>query len=457
MSGFLLPRPAVATPGQITAFRPPKRLLPIVVVPGIMGTRLSESVYEDDDSRKQLLSQSLVWNPRGQFPIIPPVGPGPLVGLGVPLNVFAQLKISGISPGAIAFNANRLMRVGEPLYPDELNGPASPDSDELEIVNYNHLVTDNYGKLCRHLNKDLNNMLTASGSGVKIKVFCAGYDWRQSNRVSAVEVGRVVDKAYDASEGRGVIIVAHSQGGIVSRILCKNGYENKVRALILVGSPTLGAPKAYAMLRNGQGDVLIQYAILRTLSSAEVGRFCRAIPSIYQLCPTTAFGQTHRHWLNFDPMKTGYPYNAQFSDCAVSQKTLYSDFHTGFTEAGHDMLCQSNVNEAQAVHDALRTSGGASYMHHNTFCIYADGIPTVAEVDVTHIPQIDGVERVNVVDLKLCAGEGDGTVPVASASPVHVNNKFAGQYNWPMAEHGELCNDPRVVGTVAGIIGGLGG
>lgn len=296
--------------------------LPIVVVPGIMGTRLT-------DPR----TDKLVWNPMGE-----PLGEG---------------------PGVFTVDPDRLQQVAAPLVPDETHRYelASKHKQVAHIKHWYNLIPKFYGDLALHLAG--MNLEALEGRHLTPKVYCCGYDWRQDNARSAARLAGVVDEALRETGARKVIIVAHSMGGLVARYYCRVlGGEARVHQLILLASPTLGSPAAYAQLRQGLygvyvkdlstlaqrgdqagleeeviesavqgmlglsnvasqgadgiasvfGDLLIAMSLGagRFFTREESRYFARQIPAIYQLLPTAAFCHRNPSWVMFDPLATGH-------------------------------------------------------------------------------------------------------------------------------------------------------
>ncbi|MEU0738937.1 CHAT domain-containing protein [Streptomyces sp. NPDC006134] len=94
--------------------------------------------------------------------------------------------------------------------------------------------------------------------GTAVRYFT--YDWRLSHRLSAHLLARAVDRWLTGWRGRGhpgarVVLVCETEGGLVGRYFAEVlGGRDVLRALITVGTPHLGTPKALALvLGTGQG------------------------------------------------------------------------------------------------------------------------------------------------------------------------------------------------------------
>lgn len=308
----------------------PQRNLPIILLPGIAGSRLTDPV-----------TGKMAWNP-----------------LGFPL---------GKDPGEFAADFDRLSQVSAELVPDE--GHAFDDDDKRpeaisgldvapHVKHYYNVLNGVYGKFAKAL---LTLSTDTSPPLVRPRIYCCGYDWRQDNAKSAMRLAEVVEEALAETRERRVIIIAHSMGCLVARYYCRVlGGEAKVHRLYLIGAPTLGAPGAYLNLKHGlpglyakdivedtwkgdkaaileegiqmgsmveggilnavspggglidkvtafTGDLFIALSLGagRLLSRDDTMRFARQIPALYQLIPGAVYCRENKNWIIFDPAATG--------------------------------------------------------------------------------------------------------------------------------------------------------
>ncbi len=354
----------------------PHRHMPIVVVPGLMGSRLSDPK-----------SGKLAWNPKG-----------------IPF---------GAGPRAFKVDYGRLSQ-SNPLVADEKNGfkDRARRNEVKHIRHYNNIIGEFYGDLAKALAEMHGGSFEEFG--VKPRVYCCGYDWRQDNARSALRLAEVVEEALaDTREDR-VIIVAHSMGGLVARYYCHAlGGESRVHALVLIGSPTLGAPTAYVQLKAGmhgsypreigeaidsgdpakivpqvghvftnlvrglsavntRGDVMELFDVVyialclgagRWLSRDETRYFARQLASMYQLMPNKAYCHTNNHWVLFDPLATGHPptgtmlvFPTLLDAVTDGVAAALSGIDEGAAKAGEDL---KHAVEKLKPGEALRTSARA--------------------------------------------------------------------------------------------------
>lgn len=97
--------------------------------------------------------------------------------------------------------------------------------------------------------------LEANGYIADENLFTMPYDWEQSNILTAIQLEQKIDEVQEICECGKVDLVAHSMGGLVARqYIQSNDYGNDVDQLVFLGTPHLGAPKAYLMWEAGEND-----------------------------------------------------------------------------------------------------------------------------------------------------------------------------------------------------------
>jgi pimeloyl-ACP methyl ester carboxylesterase len=321
------PRTGYAKVGEDASLYAPVRYLPIVIVPGMAGSRLTDPV-----------TGKLAWNPLGK-----PLGKG---------------------PGVFAVDYDRLQQITAELVPDETHGwdeddPNFKDAAQIKHITHGHWTL--YSPIAIRLSKLATEI---PGLSVKPKIYLAGYDWRQDNAKSALRLAAVVEEALAETRERQVILIAHSNGCLVSRYYCRVlGGESKVHRLFFLGGPNLGAPQAYIFMKDGPpgiyakdmyedakhgqkgkalaegvmeggqvvsgvtnwamnpkmgaqdgatgitGDLFIAMCLGagRLLSRDETISFFRKVTGLYQNLPTSIFCRDFKNWLIFDPAATGLP------------------------------------------------------------------------------------------------------------------------------------------------------
>jgi hypothetical protein len=147
-------------------------------------------------------------------------------------------------------------------------------------------VDDVYGNFLDFVSRDLGYK-----AGVDFETF--GYDWRQSNRITAERLASFIGSMLDRS--REIKIVAHSMGGLIVRLLLGDDRFASLRphitSFIQIGSPVTGSSRALATLKGNISfgtacDLLLRLAQhLNPQSYHNLIASLQTFPSLYELLP----------------------------------------------------------------------------------------------------------------------------------------------------------------------------
>lgn len=209
------------------------------------------------------------------------------------------------------------------------------------------------------------------------------YDWRLSNRASAVALKQRVEpllERFRSQPGRAdarVVFVGHSMGGLVARYYVDvlGGHEI-TRKVITLGTPHRGALNALETLVNGIRKGFGPFSI-------DLTQMARTMPSLYQLLPEYA--------------------------CIESPAGLRKTTELSLPDLGSDA-----VADAMRFHDELRDATAGDPLGYDSHPIIARTQPTsttarLAGGRIETLRTIDGSDD-----------GGDGTVPRLSAIPYGV-------------------------------------
>ncbi|MCU5203394.1 lipase/acyltransferase domain-containing protein [Bacillus paranthracis] len=119
------------------------------------------------------------------------------------------------------------------------------------------------------------------------------YDWRQS-------VLDIVDDFVDFiletadSSNEDIILVAHSMGGILSKLailkIQEKGRIDVIKKLITIGTPWKGSPEAYKVLEYGEPGIYSNLSqVLPLFNDKDTRSLARQLPSTYQLLPSEEY------------------------------------------------------------------------------------------------------------------------------------------------------------------------
>lgn len=293
--------------------------------------------------------------------------------------------------------------------------PPEPDTPEPVIIIPGILGSEknNDGKWVidpiLHTYDDLIATLDANHYTPEVDLFTFPYNWRKSNVETALLLKEKIDAVKAICECEKVDLVAHSMGGLVARqYIQSDAYENDVDQLIFLGTPHLGAPKAYLMWEGGEVGpfgLRIDYlasSLLEAILSFEAHEYGydnlfdyvrnEPITSVQQLLPT------YNYMYDGDILRV-YPQN-------YPANGFLEDLNAHIT---------SLLNSGIEIHNIV---GALPSQTSTIFGIDAENNPE-------HLPKWEhGYPKLFDAPLGshgLILGEGDGTVPIASASFVNEN------------------------------------
>lgn len=260
------------------------------------------------------------------------------------------------------------------------------------------------------------------------------YDWRKE--LAGTALNELATKLDEVAQGEKIDIIAHSQGGLlIKRLLFERpDYQDKIRKLIFIGTPHLGAPKAAKALMYGD-DMGVSFLTMG-LDPEELKRIGQNMPSVYELLPSDEYFQAYSHYLGSANRRTVFhPWRlTPFSQSETDQ---------ALTEAGLNM---NLVNQADTFHsyafDNINFISSGMEVHN----LVGHGRPTIM-----------GVYKKSDGGYKVAYGSGDGTVPLASAEGIG----GAKVHHFYDAEHGRMMTDDatrnRIIQILASPVENSGG
>jgi hypothetical protein len=351
----------------------PKRVLPIIFLPGIMGSNLRMSVQRQQELRQK---DNIAWRPDI-------LGPTNIGSASNDSAAGRQLRLDPLQTTVDVYN---------PSGPSDISGDGRHGNVKLDKSFRSPLLTDDpptahnrrtavqkarargwgevffgsYGELLQHLESRLNNTfsngklpqdwrdvvgvdphlhwsadrslpqqalteeeLKKIATGCWFAVYAFGYNWLQSNGDSAKIIAKRINQTMDDLTQSGyecnqVILVTHSMGGLVGRALVHPKYGNlqdKVLGIVHGVMPAIGAPAAYKRMRAGFEDPGMMHGPEASIGAKvagncgdEVTAVLANAPGGLQLLPSDSYGNgwlrvTH-NGRNLDKWpKQGDPYS----------------------------------------------------------------------------------------------------------------------------------------------------
>lgn len=330
----------------------PKRVLPVIFLPGIMGSNLRMS----EQRRKELRQKdNIAWRPD-------------ILG---PSNIRRNAKSSAAERQLRLDPLQTTVDLYDPSGPSDVSGDGRHGNVELEAGFRSPLLTDDpvtvpngraavqkarargwgevyfksYGQLLQRLESRLNSTFSAGklqqewrdvigvdpqawspdpalpqqalteeelkkvATGCWFAVYAFGYNWLQSNgdsaKIIATRINKVIDDLnHSGYECNQVIVVTHSMGGLVGRALVHPKFGNlqdKVLGIVHGVMPAIGAPAAYKRMRAGfedPGMMSTSLSVIEASIGAKVaGNYGDEVTAVLanaigglQLLPTESYG-----------------------------------------------------------------------------------------------------------------------------------------------------------------------
>lgn len=292
---------------------------------------------------------------------------------------------------------------------------------------------DSYNKICEYL----------TDKGYDVIPF--GYDWRDSNYVSANKLKRTIEDVIDTKGVSKVDIVAHSMGGLVSKQYIIDNNGKYVDHFITMGTPFFGSPQAFQFLKTG-------YSLAGPVKASK--STIRTIPSIYELLPSSNYytkngkgylGETESEITLYG--YGGYVYSSESTkETTVWSKATADSFIRNNVDHNNEII-GSLYDSAEKFHDWQTADVSDSLDNPNHFYrIIGDSQPTTAYyyVDTYSINGKQGKKK------RLLSKEanGDGTVPMSGAAPGASNTWYVSE------DHGNIPSNSDALDAVDDILNG---
>ncbi|MTD45078.1 hypothetical protein GKE82_12445 [Conexibacter sp. W3-3-2] len=218
------------------------------------------------------------------------------------------------------------------------------------------------------------------------------WDWRKDPRSQVHVLDRAIDELRcqgptpcDAPRVRKVVLVAHSQGGLLSRAYVADpARAAKVSRLVTVGTPTWGSPKSIFPLVGGVETPIGGLGMDVFLDNDDLKVLARNLSGGFSLAPSPAYGP----WLDVPT----------FSSTRMDADSA-PDFYAAI--GGNALLVRQQAQAHRELYDRFGSLNGVDYQ-----VVAGRGMATITDVKLLY----GADERVEAT-----FGEGDQTVPLKSA------------------------------------------
>jgi len=376
------------------------RALPIVFVPGIMGSNLKVKGGVDGKEFKvwtvdskagialQQLGKSAGDRQRLMHPDRTEVDPGgavPRQPIGVLRNE-AHFRQRGWGEVSAVSYQNMLIWLEEHFNGQRGSG-IGHSSHEVINATLRSLV-DRNGWEAQKPFEPLTQAESSKAEAWQYPVYVCGYNWLASNEVAATRLASRVDAIIEANNSvfgdcEQVIVVTHSMGGLVARRCAQlPGMDQKIAGVVHGVMPAIGASVAYRRCKIGMWDEDAATSLVIGRTGKEITAVFAQSPGALELLPTS---QYTREWLQI----YGDTNPADWMETAARNpyQELYQERIKWWGPVKEAWLSPQDgkpidwevyiraLGEAAKFHAAIKNS-----YHPNTWAFYGRAVPTFDRV-----------------------------------------------------------------------------
>lgn len=389
---------------------------PIIVVPGIMGSRLFNSSSVQDESTQ-------VWDPPVKdeevdllISELKRYGMG-LLSPGLRYNQLYQLYSAGklsIAASVVFEKLSRLRSMDSTLYLKTVENQTKLNESSREFGPLN-----TYEAIINKLIENYPNR----------EVYFFSYDWRKSNEDNGNKLYSFI-KSLDSK----VDIIAHSMGGLVtSSCVVQMKKENEmdlIDKIITCGTPYEGAP---AMIYK-----TITHHILdkesNNLAIWTIGGMTQSVKASYASCAELA--PTKRYVAQIPMRKDSWKpfgigdYDLSYSDYVEECRTIFDDYNSA-VEFHQSLLNSDGYNILAGLDNTYFVIGSLTGAKNKTIKSVTLNYNTTYSID------------------ELAYGKGDGTVPIESATIMQqVQSLSKDRYLIGDFDHGGTIQNQNALGFI---------
>jgi pimeloyl-ACP methyl ester carboxylesterase len=410
--------------------------VPVVFVPGVMGTRLEFDDFTfgwDPDDISEMADWAVA---SGRDNIRARIDFRTTATIMKTLDIVRLGQDPNVDPVGDMMKRRRMIEIGTRM---KARRPPEQRSDLkkfFESRGWGEVPWTVYGPFLMQLTEALN---AEQGTTERVPIYVCGYDWRQSNAESGNLLVTCIDNVLSEQKpAKQVIVVTHSMGGLVTRAAIKQAGASKIAGVLHCVIPADGAVVAYRRFHTGAQPKL----------NDGPAHFCNILgptPDDYVITQSGARGPTEL--LPHD----SYPDTFLRMARDLTNK-FFPDIFDAYSKSEPPGIVPApgppspRVSPVQRAAPLLRkrlkeagefTRSIAGVVHPNTLLLIGDQLSTDVEFDWTKAP--DGSTLANREKMVVKRDAGDGTVPSASARFDSAGTSVPRQRL--RAGHGECFND----------------
>jgi hypothetical protein len=432
---------------------PPEKTIPVIVVPGIMGSNLRARLDGKPENEKLKPGES-AWRPPN--------------GIRAGLSEARKWKARDGSARQQILDGPTLEvdSTGQISIKSDWNG-RTITAELARERGWGEIHADSYGELLSTLQVYLNSTFRKAYDGCDVEqhwihvnmfdrakwgttktgvaallsideltkvaeyhypVYACGYNWLESNELSALRLEEKIDQAIDFWKNAGshceqVILVTHSMGGLVARA-CAKRIPTKIKGIIHGVLPALGAPACYrriacgtensspsnGKLGNAKAEVISEIA---GETSAETTPVMAVAAGPLELLPNHLFPKPWlfasvqseaNGWTDLVRLPTGNPYEL-YRD--VDSWYRLFDLSLADPINRYKGAVEKRIAAAVRTAEIFHTELLGDYYHPNTFAFYCDDPAFLSFGNCRWIP-LSGGNRLTSLDFRKTRFLGNG-------------------------------------------------
>ncbi len=374
--------------------------LPVIYVPGIMGSPLYDDANDDD----KLVAEEKAW-----------------IGLEF---VNLLLAENGIDPASPDWNikvAPIRNDTGNTLRHELNEEPLDLFKGFFDNLEANGYILDDYD--------DVHN----EGENL----FCFTYDWRKDDTWNAGLLSDFIDSVLSWTGSSKINLVGHSMGGIVSKVCIKLFDKSRIEKMVFIGTPHLGAPEVITVLLTGKLFEWLNFFV----TNAWVKTFGRNLLSCYQLIPTRSYFDLN--------LNNGVSIDVEvYSECFQLHNQSYLNYDELIQYLrGYQSLIGEDLNDALLDSSEIfkEMTDTVDFGNVQVFNIVGHNHMTIGKNKETLIPIINVVVIEDERNIN-----GDYTVPVRCAELIN-GRIFEHTYYVQDSIHSGIPSSPSTLEILLGV------
>jgi pimeloyl-ACP methyl ester carboxylesterase len=423
----------VATPKSFTVRAlvtvAPRKVIPVIFVPGIMGTNLRVRRDAKPAGEANLRPGESVWRAPNGF------GGGALETLKW-LNKSPRQRQFALNAESVEVDDSGEIVIPETSVEADDSPSPPPSVDTLRQRGWGEVHCGSYGRLLAELEKHLNSTFSIDNAGKRrlrrhwqrvmdcdpakwgvrnvtalteaelekyasfqYPLYAVGYNWLQSCARSADRLEKRINEIIAFWKTRKhecdqVILVTHSMGGLVARA-CAKRMSKKIAGIVHGAMPALGAPVAYRRIASGtetpseRNDLTDElkssgFAIIAGDSTEETTAVMATAPGVLELLPNHLYPRPWLHLRTFSVVNKQRQYHDWVNLPNASPYPMYRDVQSWYRlidpaladparlygKSGVERMIGGAIDQAEQFHTRVLDN----YYHPNTYAYYgADG------------------------------------------------------------------------------------